>query len=463
LKKVFLFPLVILLVIGFILAGCGESTPTSTAPTSTAPTSTAPTSTAPTSTAPTSTAPTTTAPTGWDGTWDGEFVFSLNTDLTGSLGNQVMNIGDVVVEMKNANGGIVVDGKHYEVKCITYSTDNDINKGIAAVNRAVHQDGVKFIVSHGVQADYCCPITQPEGVLSYSMSTIWNSGFLDKWDMNFSMLGQATHEVAVAGYLVDTYPGIKESGGLAFAMPDNAMGHQMAANVSSPYKSLGCDPTFIYYPADQRDLSSMGTKVAALNPDWFFGGLGKVEEMGLVTSAAYDAGYRGHYFTFLTSDIGLLEPVFKPEVLEGYITACSAMETGEYNGCLTPYALELKNAWAAKYGKWDFPDYMTTPMYTNLMLAIEDCQSFDPMDVAAVLHAGFEWEVPDGTGRMVTRPDMRLDGNCVDAVTDSYLKQVVNKEPVILDHADPDETLAYARRAWPPLEPGQTPSIHPPE
>ena len=43
--------------------------------------------------------------------------------------------------------------------------------------------------------------------------------------------------------------------------------------------------------------------------------------MGLVTSAAYDAGYRGNYFTFLTSDVGLLAPVFKPEVLEGYITA----------------------------------------------------------------------------------------------------------------------------------------------
>jgi ABC-type branched-subunit amino acid transport system substrate-binding protein len=466
-KKLFLFPLLILLVIGFVLTGCGTTTPSATTPaqTQTSPPPTTQTTQVPTQTtqAPTQTTSTPSAGT-WDGKYDGgEFVFGMNTDLTGSLGNQVMNIGDIVVGMWNAKGGVVVGGKHYQIKCITYSNDNDVNKGIAAVNRHVFQDKVKFIISHGVMADYACPITQPEKVLTYSMSTVWNTGFLDKYTYNFSMLGQATHEVAVAGYLVDNYPEIKPAGGLAFAMPDNAMGHQQAANCASPYKSLGCQPQFIYYPADQRDLSSMGTKIKNLNPAWFFGGLGKVEEMGLVTSAAYDAGYRGHYFTFLTSDIGLLAPVFKPEVLEGYITACSAMETGDHNGCLTQFAFDLKQAWIAKYGKWDYPDYMTTPMYNNLFMAIQKADSFDVDKVASVLHSGFEWDVPDGTARMITRPDMRTDGKTVDAVTDSYLKQVKNKLPVIIDHATPDKTLEYARRAWPPLAPGQTPSVHPPE
>ena len=449
-KKLFLFPLVILLVIGFILSGCGETTPTTTQPT------TQPTTTQPTTTQPTTTQPTTPS------AFDGEFVFGMDTDLTNSLGNQVMNIGDVIVDTFNARGGIVVQGKHYKVKCITYSTDNDQNKGVAAINRFVFQDKIKFIVSHGVQADFACPITQPEKVLTYTMSTVWNSGFLDKYTYNFSMLGQGSHEVAVAGYLVDTYPEMKAKDQLAFALPDSAPGHQMASNFAYPYKMLGCEPAFVFYPADQRDLSSMGTKIKTMNPAWFFGGLGATETMGLVTGAAYDAGYRGHYFTFLTSDVGLLAPVFKPEVLEGYITACSAMETGDFGGCLTPYAKSVKDAWTAKYGKWDYPDYMTTPMYTNLLLAIEKANSFDVDAVAAVLHAGFEWEVPDGMGRMVTRPDMRLDGKCVDAVTDSYLKQIKNKQPVIIDHADLDETLAYMRRAYPPLAPGQTPSIHPP-
>jgi ABC-type branched-subunit amino acid transport system substrate-binding protein len=464
-KKLFLFPLLILLVIGFILSGCGgtpATTTTSQPPVTTTTTAPTTTTTAPT-TAPTTTTSAPTSPAAWDGKFDGgEFVFGMVTDLTTSLGNQVMNIGDVVVDMFNAKGGVVVGGKHYKIKCITYSNDGADTKGVAAINRLVFQDKVKFIISHGCQADLSCPITDPAKVINYSQSTVWNSGFLDKWKYNYSMLGQGSHEVSVAGYLVDSDPKMKDQDQLAFALPDNAQGHQMASNFAYPYKCLGCKPAFVYYPADQRDLSSMGTKIKTMNPAWFFGGLGTTEVMGLVTSAAYDAGYRGHYFTFLTSDVGLLAPVFKPEVLEGYITACSAMETGDINGCLTQTASDLKQAWIAKYGKWDYPDYMTTPMYTNLFLAIQKADSFDVEKVNAVISSGFEWEVPDGMGRMITRPDMRLDGHTVDAVTDSYLKKVENKQPVIIDHADLDETTAYVRRAYPPLPPGATPTIFPP-
>jgi ABC-type branched-subunit amino acid transport system substrate-binding protein len=463
-KKLFLFPLLLLLVIGFILTGCSGGTTTPATTTQAPPTST--TSAPPTSTTsapPTSTTTAPTSPAAWNGTFDGgTFTFGMITDLTNSLGNQVMNIGDVVCDMFNAKGGLLVGGKHYKIKCITYSNDGADQKGVSAVNRLVFEDKVKFIISHGCQADIICPITEPEKVLTYSMSTVWNSGFLDKWHYNYSMLGQGSHEVAVAGYLVDADPKMKEQDQLAFALPDSAPGHQMAANFSYPYKMLGCKPAFVYYPDGQRDLSSMGTKIKTMNPAWFFGGLGATETMGLVTGAAYDAGYRGHYFTFLTSDVGLLAPVFKPEVLEGYITACSAMETGDINGCLTQTASDLKQAWSAKYGKWDYPDYMTTPMYTNLFLAIQKADSFDVEKVNAVIQKGFEWAVPDGMGRMVTRPDMRLDGHTVDAVTDSYLKQVKNKQPVIMDHADLDETLAYMRRAYPPLAPGATPTIFPP-
>ena len=39
-KKLYLLPLLILLVIGFVLVGCGPSTPTATQPTATQPTAT---------------------------------------------------------------------------------------------------------------------------------------------------------------------------------------------------------------------------------------------------------------------------------------------------------------------------------------------------------------------------------------------------------------------------------------
>ena len=175
-KKLFLFPLLILLVIGFILTGCGPSTsPTTTAPTTTQPTATQPTATQPTATTPgaTTTAPTTTQP-GATKT----LKFGFITDLTSTMGNQIWGLQQLMCEMDNAKGGVKIGNDYYKMKPIIYSTDNDFNKGVAAANRLIFQDKVKFIISHGiVSADYICPIAQPEKVLTFSTDRYLELGF----------------------------------------------------------------------------------------------------------------------------------------------------------------------------------------------------------------------------------------------------------------------------------------------
>jgi ABC-type branched-subunit amino acid transport system substrate-binding protein len=458
-KKLFLFPLFILLVISFILAGCGESA----APTTTLPTTSEPTTTAPTTSAPINTnAPTTTQPTYTGPAAQKTLVVGLITDLTSTLGNQVMNWQMLLTEMYNAKGGVKIGNDTYVVKTICYSTDADFNKGVAAANRLIFQDNVNFIISHGIiTADYIAPIAEPEKVITFSNSSVWNSGFLDKWHYNFAVLGQATHEICVAGYMLETYPEMKAPGGLAVALPDNASGHQSASNMMVPYRALGAEPTIVYYPADQRDLSSLGTKIRMLNPPWFISGTGGVEAMGLVSAACYNAGYRGHFFHYLTSDVGLLAPVYKPEVLEGYICGGSAMEL---EPVYTPWAKEMKDAWIAKFGRWDYADYMTTPLFTALIAAIQKAESIDVEKVNDALHTpGLEFLCPDGKGMMITRPDMRLDGRAVDGVTDNMLKQVKDKKPIIFAQFSPEKALEYVRRAYPALPPGATPTIFKPQ
>jgi ABC-type branched-subunit amino acid transport system substrate-binding protein len=466
-KKLFLFPLLILLVIGFILTGCGTpaTTTTATEPITSAPTTAAPTTNAPTTAVPTTATPTTAVPTA--PTSQKTLTIGLMTDLTSVMGVQVMGWQTLLTDMVNARGGLKIGNETYLLKTITYSTDNDFNKGVAGVNRLIFQDKVKFIISHGiVSADFICPVAEPEKVLTFCLSTIWNSGFLDKWHYNFAMLGQGTGELAVAGYMIDTYPEIKEPAGggkgLALAFPDNASGHQSASNLAFPYKCLGAQPSIVYYPADQRDLSSLGTKIATLNPWGLIPGMGKVEDMALASAAAYDGGYRGHFFHFLTSDIGLLAPIYKPEVLEGYICSMTAMEYGDYNGCMTQLASDMKNAYIAKFGKWDYADYMTTTMFFALIKALENAGSIDVEKVAAELHKPLTFDYPDGPGVMIVRPDMRLDGSCVDANTVRSMKIVKNKQPTLLTTFTLDQIMGYVQKAYPPLPPGATPTIAPP-
>ena len=267
-KKNFLLPLLILLVIGFILAGCSSPATLRTP--------------LPLlrhqhlqhqhyNTAPTTSAPTTSrtryyhirtcrlprpSPLVWSPTLPPASVSRTRTCLTSSL------------TMTNAKGGLKIGNDTYMMKCICYSDDGDINKGISADNRLVFQDKVQYIINHSPSSDSVLPITDPAKVIDFSNAAIWNSGFLDKWHYAFSLLGQGTHEVSVAGWLAENYPEMKGPNGLAMAFPDNSMGHIAASLISYPYKAIGCQPQIIYYPADQRDLSSLGTKIKTLNPAW---------------------------------------------------------------------------------------------------------------------------------------------------------------------------------------------------
>ena len=69
-----------------------------------------------------------------------------------------------------------------------------------------------------------------------------------KWKYSFSQLGQGTHEVAVAGWLLDQYPDMKKPNGLAFALPDNSVGHITGALISYPYRAQGCSAAVSLLP-----------------------------------------------------------------------------------------------------------------------------------------------------------------------------------------------------------------------
>ena len=177
-KKIFLFPLLILLVIGFILAGCSQATPTTTLPTTTQPTTTQPTTTQPTSTTPGATTPTstTTAPTK-------TFTYGLITDLTGTLGLQNQAWFETINSMVNAKGGLKIGNDYYKMNVITYSNDNDNNKAVSAANRLVFQDKVQYIIAHQGPSDLILPVTDPAKVILTSNAAIWNSGFLDEMEI----------------------------------------------------------------------------------------------------------------------------------------------------------------------------------------------------------------------------------------------------------------------------------------
>ena len=98
------------------------------------------------------------------------------------------------------------------------------------------------------------------------------------------------------------------------------------------------------------------------------------------------------------------------------------------------------------------------------MAALQQAGTTDVDAVTAVMHKGLSGiAVPDGTLNMITRPDMNLSGNYIDGVMDNSLKQIKNGKAVLLAHFGPEEALRYERIGYPPLQPGQTPTIVAPQ
>ena len=452
-KKLYLMPLSILLIIGFILVGCsGASSTTTSAPpppaTTAAPAPATTTSAAATSAAPTSAAPTSATPT--QTSTNKELDIGWVGDLSNETGIGAMHVFETYAAMDNAAGGIQIGPDRYNVKIIEYSdestTGSSLNADVSAINRLVEQDHVKFIHDGGFNVDAIVPITEHNKVISFFRSEVYNSGLKPQWHYNYDSGELTAQHFAVAGWMLKNFPKMIEPGQLVFAFPDNSDGHTFNEIACAPYLALGAKPTTIYFPAGQGDLSSLGTKVVSMKPA-FFQGMSSfaVSEMANIDKAVYDAGYRGQFFSFISTAEQQLAAVFPKEVLEGFISG--AMST-EFDPPLTSLAQTFKSFYTTKNSKWDYPDYVGSEPYYALREALIEAGTTDVDAVNAVLSKGVSFNSIDGPGKTFDRPDMG-NSRAVEFVNANPIKKSQNGQPVLLANVGPDEGIAYFRQAYP--------------
>ena len=64
---------------------------------------------------------------------------------------------------------------------------------------------------------------------------------------------------------------------------------------------------------------------------------------------------------------------------------------------------------------------------------------------------------------MITRPDLRLARLAVDAAMDNVLTIIKSKKPEVLAAFSREQSMDFARTAYPALPPGATPTMFKPE
>jgi branched-chain amino acid transport system substrate-binding protein len=334
----------------------------------------------------------------------------------------------VMVKMVNDNGGLAIGKEKYNIELIAYDSSNVQTTAVAAANRLIFEDKVKFIIADTFVEAYLktaednkvllCGYTSLPDILSpdnhYSFMPSFNN----------------SQTAIEARWWVNTYPDKKK---LMLILPDVQLGHIVSDTTAAVLKNYDLNIEQMFYPLGATDLSALGTKVKTSNPDAV-----SLFEMSPLKPIR-QAGWDGQLFSFASSSTQFLLSMATADALEGYIGMAYPTE---FDPPLTKIAQDFKEAYTTEFKGWTAPDLNGTGTLSALLAALQQAKSTDIEKVAAVLAKGMSWEGPTGPAKMVSRPDLG-NSRTVDSVTTIYFKQIKDGKPVLLDTVNLDKGVKY--------------------
>lgn len=383
------------LVTVMLLAGCSSKTTTITT-----------TTTAPSTTVTTSAPPAQTLNIG------------VITDLTMPLSLDVTRSLQSLEPVYNSQGGITIGSQKYKIHFIIYDSKFDVPTAVAAANRLVFQDGVKFIIGD-ITVDGWMPITEANKVVSVVFNTTLNI-FNPKWHYSFQA-SEITCEPAVGWpWFHEKFPDLKTVGGIWM---DNAPGHADIDMLTSYLPSLGMKlESPIFADTTTTDYSSYAIKLKDVNPQVFAVSIGSPMQDALAMKACRDVGYKGTGFIYKELYPGQTEKVTPLSLYEG---CWGHLNDYQLEPPQNPASIEAKNAWIAMYGEWDYPSLSLSSPWYVLKAGLEKAGSIDPDKVAEVIGSGLTTDTPVGVMMMISRPDQN-NPRTVDSLNSGIYATVKN-------------------------------------
>ncbi len=361
------------------------------------------------------------------------------------LGLDCLHTSQVVIDTVNAKGGLTIGGKNYTLQLISYDSNNDQATEVAAINRLVFQDKVNYIIGFPMYIGADLPITDPNKVILLGSTSDIATQMDPKWKYSACPAFINPMLTLTIGWFMGKYPQYKTY--MANFM-DDANGHNnfdIYARTMAAYNA-SANFTSVYVPASAVDMSAVGTMIAHNNPDVFIptGGPGSENP---VVKAAWDAGYRGKFFICHPTTYGTTVNVIPAAAMNGII---SINGPTEFNPPLTQTAKDFKDAYIAKFGKWDVSDASVSGSAFCLVAALQKADSIDVDKVNSVIQSGLKFSDAAGDGMMISRGDFG-NSRTVDSISAYYMVQYGSNEQdtKLVDTITVDQALALFRKAYP--------------
>lgn len=355
--------------------------------------------------------------------------FGMIADCTSPFGLDAVNGIKAWVDHVNEEGGLQVGGEAYTLEGIYYDSTGDQVAANSAAERLIFEDGVDYIVSDNTMVDSWLHIAEENETVAL-ITTNNTLCFNPEWHYIYETGAKNCSTATYTQWFVEHY----EFKTIMLAHPDSSTGEsdaeaiRMMINIFAP----DAEVELISYPADSSDLSSLGTKVAASNPDvYMVSGGGPILDCQAV-SVARQAGYTGSVLMHGTVCYDQLCEFLTPEELEGIVVGANPVE---FDPGVTEFAEEYRQAYISAYGEWNNPEVACSHAFYALLAAVQEAGSIDKDAVREVLDNGLAYEGPLGPSVMVSRPDQGND-RTVDSVCGFVVKTVVNGERQIAEDGE---------------------------
>jgi branched-chain amino acid transport system substrate-binding protein len=358
-----------------------------------------------------------------------------------SLGADMVRGIELMAELVNKKGGLSIGEDKYNIELIKYDSKFVPETARAAAERLIFQDKVKYIIGDET-IDAWLPVTEQNKVLVVailSSPTIFNP----KNNYLFQGTSLQTQMPTAWGWFAKNYPNVKNS---IQVFPDNKIG-QIRSGLAKKHASIFGpalpDDHLIFYPPETTDMSVIGTKVKTLNPGGFCATGGGIQGDALCYKAAWQAGYKGTIWSFVGVSENMFEKIVPLECIEGLISVQYTFEMESP----PPVAKEFKDAWIAKYGKWESPAVGFSDAFNVMVAGLTQAKSLDTEKVAEVMNKGVRFEGINGSAKTISRPDV---GNpkAVDVIYGQVMKQTINGKPKILARLTPEDAYEFNKKFW---------------
>jgi branched-chain amino acid transport system substrate-binding protein len=197
----------------------------------------------------------------------------------------------------NQKGGITIKGQQYRIKILPEDNKSSPEGIVAAANKLVHQDKVKFLVGPVVPglSIAMTSITEKAKVLRIKVN-----GTGSKVEMRpdmlytFSTFMEVQYISLVYDYFVKSYPGVKK---LAITGPDDPGSQAFLALSKKEAEARGLKVVYAEpYPFGTEDFYPILTKALAKQPDAFEMGVGVAPWYAGIIKQARELGFNGPMF-----------------------------------------------------------------------------------------------------------------------------------------------------------------------